>query len=214
MAFSLFLYLLELENDKYYVGQTTDVDFRFKDHKSGKGAKWTKMHRPLCELLRRAITVESAGEAVLLENEMTLRYMEIFGWENVRGGQFVVVEPYWLQERVGYIYNFELNKINYYVPNCKYLFGSTSDWHVYVLELENGRFYVGSSRHLGKSLGEHFCGKGIAWTRDNKVVKVLELVTIPPGAGSYLHIKAGLQSDYMDRYGRDYVMGGQLPPRK
>lgn len=42
MAIQLKLYLLELADDMYYVGQTDEPDFRFSEHLSGKGAKWTR----------------------------------------------------------------------------------------------------------------------------------------------------------------------------
>lgn len=153
MAISLKLYLLELTGDKYYVGQTDDPEFRFNEHLSGKGAKWTRMHRPLHLLLTKKLSVESAAEAMLYENWMTLRYMELFGWENVRGGDFLVVESYRLKERLEYIYDTQRNKIKYYVPDCRYLFGSCEDWHVYVLELAHECFYIGSCQSLGSHLG-------------------------------------------------------------
>ena len=127
MAIALKLYLLELENDKYYVGQTDDPDFRFQEHLSGKGAKWTRKHRPTHLLLTKDISVETAAEALLYENWLTMHYMELFGWENFRGGDYVVVESYRLRERIAYIYDFAQNKIINYIPDCKYLFGSTDD---------------------------------------------------------------------------------------
>lgn len=90
---------------------------------------------------------------------MTLQMMERFGCENVSGGDFLVVESYRLRERIEYIFDSTTNKIRYYVRDCRYLFGLCEDWHVYVLELENDRFYVGSCQRLGKSLGEHFNGR-------------------------------------------------------
>jgi predicted GIY-YIG superfamily endonuclease len=214
MALELKLYLLELTGDKYYVGQSDDPGFRFSEHLSGKGARWTRLHRPLYMLLTKAIRVDTPAAAMLHENWMTLKYMERFGWENVRGGDFLVVESFKLQERLTHIYDCDQNKIRYYVPDCPYLFGSVGEWHVYVLELENERFYVGSCQRLGKSLGEHFDGKSIAWTRDNRVVKVLELITIKPGCGSHLELKERLLMDYILRYGWENVRGGQMPPRQ
>jgi hypothetical protein len=144
---------------------------------------------------------------------MTLEMMEVFGWENVRGGDFVVIESYKLKFSLQHIYNFEENKIRYYVPNCLYLFGSTDDWHVYVLQLMNNRYYVGSCKQLGKALGAHFNGSGISWTRENKVIELLELITIKPGSGSYLEVKDRLIKNYISRYGWENIMGGQMPPR-
>ena len=41
------LYVLKLENDKYYVGKTRDLESRITAHKKGNGAAWTKQHRVL-----------------------------------------------------------------------------------------------------------------------------------------------------------------------
>jgi putative endonuclease len=42
-----FLYLLECADGSYYAGITTDVDARFAAHAAGKGARYTRAHRPL-----------------------------------------------------------------------------------------------------------------------------------------------------------------------
>jgi len=105
MAIEVKLYLLALADDKYYVCQTDDPNFRFSVRLSGKGAKWTRLYRPLYMLLTRNLSVVSGAEAMLYENWMTLHYMERFGWENVRGGDFLVVESYRLKERLEYIYD-------------------------------------------------------------------------------------------------------------
>jgi len=44
------------------------------------------MHKPLRRLFEKDIYVETPRKAMLEENRMTLRYMEIFDWE-VWGGQ-------------------------------------------------------------------------------------------------------------------------------
>lgn len=42
-----FVYIIETENGKLYTGITTDVERRFKEHKSDpKGAKFTKANPP------------------------------------------------------------------------------------------------------------------------------------------------------------------------
>ena len=43
----LCVYVLELENKKYYVGKTTNFDERFKQHKNGVGSFWTKKYKPI-----------------------------------------------------------------------------------------------------------------------------------------------------------------------
>jgi hypothetical protein len=132
----------------------------------------------------------------------------------VRGGDFLVVEAYLLKERLEHIYDFAENKIRYYITdNRRYLFGGSDGWFIYVLALCNGRFYVGSCQHLGKALGEHYNGKGIAWTKENPVIKVLELIIVKPATGSYLELKNSLLSEYILQYGWENVLGGQMPKR-
>ena len=40
------IYVLECEGGKFYVGKTGDGERRLKQHISGQGAQWTKMHKP------------------------------------------------------------------------------------------------------------------------------------------------------------------------
>lgn len=42
-----FVYVIECEDKSYYIGQTSNVEARWQQHISGKGANWTKNHRPL-----------------------------------------------------------------------------------------------------------------------------------------------------------------------
>lgn len=41
------IYILALENNCFYVGRSTNVKQRIKDHFSGKGSAWTKLHKPI-----------------------------------------------------------------------------------------------------------------------------------------------------------------------
>lgn len=45
-----YLYLLECQDGSIYTGITLDIKARFKRHKSGKGARYTRSHRPICVL--------------------------------------------------------------------------------------------------------------------------------------------------------------------
>ena len=42
-----YVYILRCEDNSLYTGITTDIERRFKEHISGKGAKYTKVHKPL-----------------------------------------------------------------------------------------------------------------------------------------------------------------------
>ena len=43
---SFFVYILLCMDGSFYTGYTKDVDERMKQHENGKGAKYTKAHRP------------------------------------------------------------------------------------------------------------------------------------------------------------------------
>lgn len=45
---------------------------------------------------------------------------------------------------------------------------------IYVLELENGNYYVGYSKNIPKRLQLHFSSKGSRWIRLHKPVRVVE----------------------------------------
>lgn len=76
------LYVLELQNNKVYVGKTDNVDLRFSQHQSGNGAEWTRLHKPLRILETR--DCKSAED----ENNLTKEMMMKHGIDNVRGGAF------------------------------------------------------------------------------------------------------------------------------
>ncbi len=203
------LYVLELSDGKYYVGQSNEPDFRYQDHLLANGSKWTRMYPAISRPVCKELEFESLLEAKLHENWLTLHWMGMKGWENVRGGDFLVIEDYRLKELIDHIFDAKLNRIRYFVPKCPYLFGVSQDWIIYVLELENGCFYIGSTKRLGKALGKHFLGKGIDFTRINKPLRVLDYFTVPP-PNNYLEVKRKMLLEHVGYYGKDKVLGGNF----
>lgn len=80
------VYVLQLEDGKYYVGKTSDLPKRFKEHREGNGAAWTKLHRPVKVLDVRKMKSESD------ENAVTREMMKKYGTDNVRGGSYCQVK--------------------------------------------------------------------------------------------------------------------------
>ena len=60
-----FVYMLRCAGDRIYTGYAVDVEARFEQHKSGKGAKFTKAFPPECIL--RKFELNSHEEALRLE---------------------------------------------------------------------------------------------------------------------------------------------------
>jgi hypothetical protein len=79
----IFIYILELENKKYYVGKTTNPDFRIESHFNSNGSYWTKKYKPirLYQLIPNCDDYD--------EDKYTRIYMDKYGINNVRGGSYV-----------------------------------------------------------------------------------------------------------------------------
>lgn len=78
----IIVYVLQLENDKYYVGKTTDSEFRLDQHFNAFGSVWTKKYNPI------KVLEMIGGCDEFDEEKYTLKYMNLFGIDNVRGGSF------------------------------------------------------------------------------------------------------------------------------
>jgi len=97
------IYILLLENKKYYVGycETTD-DRRIQQHFKGNGAQWTKLHPPV-KILH---IIEQGG--LDAENNITINLMALLererlsgkpgfeeaGYNDVRGGKWTRTQDY------------------------------------------------------------------------------------------------------------------------
>eukprot|EP00835_Amoeboradix_gromovi_P004941 NODE_422_length_8880_cov_0.172759.p4 type:complete len:147 gc:universal NODE_422_length_8880_cov_0.172759:5100-5540(+) len=80
------VYVLKLEQGKYYVGKTNNIDRRIEEHFSSQGCEWTSSYKPI-EIIE---TVENVDD--LYEDFIVKRYMRDFGIDNVRGGAYVQLE--------------------------------------------------------------------------------------------------------------------------
>jgi hypothetical protein len=78
----LFIYVLQLQNDKYYIGKTLNPHFRFETHFTNNGSEWTKLHKPIkiLELIPNCDNYD--------EDKYTYKYMDKYGIDNVRGGSY------------------------------------------------------------------------------------------------------------------------------
>ena len=78
----LFIYVLQLENNKYYIGKTINPEFRLNHHFRSSNSEWTKKYKPMhvLELIPYCDSVN--------EDKHTIKYMKQYGIKNVRGGSF------------------------------------------------------------------------------------------------------------------------------
>lgn len=80
------IYVLKLENNKFYIGKTTNPLFRLEQHLNSNGSAWTKLHKPIniVELIPNCDEFD--------EDKYTIKYMKQYGVDNVRGGSFCQIE--------------------------------------------------------------------------------------------------------------------------
>jgi len=82
------VYVLECENDKYYVGSTGHRRQRYRQHFDEKrgGSTWTRMHKPIrvVKEYKRIPIRYLMG----MESQITSEYMVKYGVNNVRGASF------------------------------------------------------------------------------------------------------------------------------
>lgn len=79
------IYVLALENDKYYVGKTCNLARRLDEHYNGDGAAWTKLYKPV-KCLATHVSSSKFDESVV-----TKEWMLTKGINNVRGGAYTQV---------------------------------------------------------------------------------------------------------------------------
>jgi len=77
----VFIYILQLEQQKYYIGKTNNPQFRLDSHFNLNGCEWTKKYKPISFELKPNCDDYD-------EDKYTIKYMEKFGIMNVRGGSF------------------------------------------------------------------------------------------------------------------------------
>jgi len=78
----VYIYILQLQDNKYYIGKTTNPEFRIEEHFGSGGSAWTRKYKPLkvVELIPDCDDFD--------EDKYTKIYMSKFGINNVRGGSF------------------------------------------------------------------------------------------------------------------------------
>jgi hypothetical protein len=76
------IYVLLLEDNKYYVGKTNNLDFRLEKHFNNSASAWTTKYKPI----KIIETIKNCDD--FDEDKYTLKYMSQYGIHNVRGGTY------------------------------------------------------------------------------------------------------------------------------
>jgi hypothetical protein len=76
------IYILRLQDGKYYVGRSHDPQRRYTEHLVGGGPRWTQIHKPL------AVHMILPNRTAFDEDKIVKLCMARYGVDNVRGGSY------------------------------------------------------------------------------------------------------------------------------
>lgn len=105
----VFIYILQLEQGKYYIGKTNNPQIRLDSHFQSNGSEWTKKYKPInvLEIIPNCDDYD--------EDKYTIMYMDKYGINNVRGGSFTSIK---LDESTHKHLNKMSNSVNNKCFNC------------------------------------------------------------------------------------------------
>jgi hypothetical protein len=78
--------VLKLQEGKYYIGKTSNPQFRLESHFSNSGSEWTRIYKPIkvLEIIPNCDDYD--------EDKYTKIYMDKYGIDNVRGGSYTSIK--------------------------------------------------------------------------------------------------------------------------
>lgn len=80
----VYIYILMLTQGKYYVGKTSNPNFRIESHFNSEGSEWTKIYKP-----KKILELIDGDDYD--EDKYTKMYMDKYGIDNVRGGSYTSI---------------------------------------------------------------------------------------------------------------------------
>ena len=81
----VYIYILKLENEKYYIGRTSNPKIRLENHFNNSGSEWTKKYKPI-SVIKVIPDCDNYDE-----DKYTKIYMDKYGIDNVRGGSYSTI---------------------------------------------------------------------------------------------------------------------------
>jgi len=126
----IYIYVLKLEHNKYYVGMTRDPDTRLAAHFNNRGSGWTRKYKPIevVELIPYCDELD--------EDKYVLKYMSKYGIENVRGGSFcqIILDAECVSvigRMITHSQNrcFKCNRAGHFIRDCPVKAEENEDWY-------------------------------------------------------------------------------------
>jgi predicted GIY-YIG superfamily endonuclease len=204
------IYVLKLENNKFYVGQSKNIDKRFSMHVKGKqSSDWTKLNRPIEIIYTLETNFTEIHEAMTLENYTTIKFMKQYGWRNVRGGDYCTLDV----ERLRFLLcaNSDMGKeilpieVN---PNVALL---SKTEQLFTLELKGNNYFIGRTNNIKLAILNEYNGLGSEWTKKYKPQKLLSILDVSKYENSRIRsLHNSLVINYMKKHDFRRVRGGDF----
>jgi len=113
------IYVLYLQQNRYYIGRSANPAKRFREHVNGHGSEWTRKYKPI-ELIQIY-----ENQSHYDEDKYVKEYMTLYGIDNVRGGSYVTeyLHKYQIYNLKREIWNatgccLRCGNKNHYVKHC------------------------------------------------------------------------------------------------
>ena len=204
------IYILQLENDKFYVGQSKDTELRLKLHIKGKlSSEWTKLNRPIRIVKIIATDFTETSSAMHLENSITIEYMKKYGWRNVRGGDYCTLDD----EKLRFLLsvNSDLGAELLPVKNPKNFSVNKKGDFLFVLKLQGENFYVGRTKNIKLAILNEFNSLGSEWTKIHRPIELFSLIDISNHETNKIrNLHNSLVINYMKKFGFQKIRGGDF----
>lgn len=99
-----YYYVLQCSSDMFYIGITTDIANRIREHtyKEKKSAAFTKKYDVEQVIEIHYIGLTNSNYAKQVEREVTIQYMEKYLWKNVRGSDYATSSEHLVLEKLIY----------------------------------------------------------------------------------------------------------------
>lgn len=171
------IYVLKLENNKYYIGQSKDSKNRLKYHFKGKlSSDWTKKHKPIEEIELIDTGFTEINEAMYLENSITINYMKKYGWRNVRGGDYCTID----EEKLRFLLcnNSDLGNELLPIKNDSNYNLNLHGVFIFSLKLLYNNYFVGKTKNLKIGILKEINGIGNQWCKTYKPIELLSVIDV------------------------------------
>lgn len=86
-----YIYVLKLVENKVFVGRSSNLLKDLRRHLYSSMSKWTDLYSPIDLLEIQVDTDLGKNNPCTHRNKIVFKYMEIYGWANVRGGDYKII---------------------------------------------------------------------------------------------------------------------------